>query len=278
MSEDREASIWEHISELVIRLRRIAIAFLISAVILSLIPAGSGGFLYVPLAAKLPSFIFELTVPKKIVTFNGKEYNVTVIPSTEFESVQLIAEGILLLGLMGTAPIAAREIWAYVEPALYPHEKRFAKRFMALFVLSFIAGILFAIFIAAPLIIRFMLKLYPPLVPSGYQFFLMIRISSIVDFVLKLAIAFGILFELPIVIYLLLAYGIIDPDYFNETTMKYIFLGSMLVGAILSPDPSGMGMLLIGLTLYLPLHVAVKLGKKKALERKQMEESYATYP
>jgi sec-independent protein translocase protein TatC len=254
------------------RLRRIAIAFLISALVLSLIPAGSGGFLYIPLAARLPSLILQLTVPSQIKTFNGKVYNVTIIPSTEFESIEIIAEGIMLLGLVGTAPVAAKEIWAYVEPALYPHEKKFAKKFMILFVLAFISGVFFALFIAAPLIVRFMLKLYPPLVPRGYQFLLMVRISSIVDFVLKLAIAFGLLFEVPIVIYLLLAYGIIDPDRFNSTTMKYIFLASMFVGAVLSPDPSGMGMVLIGLSLYLPLHFAVKLGKKKALERRRVQE------
>jgi len=276
LSEDREASLWEHISELIMRLRRIAIAFIISALILSLIPAGSGGFLYIPLAAKLPGLILQFTVPKQVKTFDGKVYNVTIMPGTEFESIQIIAEGVMLLGLVGTAPIAAREIWAYVEPALYPHEKKFAKKFMVLFVVAFIAGIFFALFIAAPLIVNFMLKLYPPLVPYGYQLMLPVRISSIVDFVLKLAMAFGLLFEVPIVVYLLLAYGIVDPDRFNTTTMKYIFLGSMLVGAILSPDPSGMGMVLIGLSLYLPLHVAVKLGKRKAMERRRMREEYAT--
>ncbi|ABM81330.1 twin-arginine translocase subunit TatC [Hyperthermus butylicus] len=276
MAEDREASIWEHLTELAIRLRRIIIAFIISALVLSVIPAGKGGLLYVPLAAKLPSLIVAHTVPKQITTFDGHTYNVTILPSTEFESIQIMVEGILLLGVMGSTPIAAREIWAYVEPALYPHEKRFAKRFMFLFVAAFLFGVFFAIYIVAPFIYTMMLKLYPPLVPSGYKFLLTIRISTVVDFVIKLAIAFGLLFETPIVIYLLLAYGIISPDHFTPTTMKYILLGTMIVGAIISPDPSGLGMLIIGLSLYIPLHIAIKLGKKKAQQRKQVEEAMAT--
>ena len=275
LAEDREASIWEHLTELAIRLRRIIIAFIVAATVLSLIPAGRGGLLYVPLAAKLPSLIVAHTVPSQITTFDGRTYNVTILPSTEFESIQIMVEGIMLLGVIGSAPIAAREIWAYVEPALYPHEKRFAKRFIFLFVAAFLFGVFFAIYVVAPLIVTMMLKLYPPLVPSGYTFLLTIRISTIVSFVLKLAIAFGILFETPIVVYLLLAYGIIDPGLFSKTTMKYIFLGTLIVGAIISPDPSGLGMLIIGLSLYAPLHIAVKLGKKKALQRKHVRETEA---
>ncbi|ALL01341.1 Sec-independent protein secretion pathway component TatC [Pyrodictium delaneyi] len=272
---DREASLWEHIEELIIRLRRIVIAFMVSAAILSLVPAGSGGLLYTPLVTKIPALIFAHTVPKQIKTLDGKVYNVTVLPSTEFESIQIMMQAVMLLGLIGAAPVAAREIWAYVEPALYPHEKAFAKKFIVLFVISFFFGVFFAIYIAAPLIVTMMLKLYPPLVPTGYEMILTVRISTIVGFVLKLALAFGLLFELPIVLYLLLAYGILDPEMFGKDTMKYIFLGTMILGAIISPDPSGLGMVLIGLSLYIPLHIAITLGKKRGLERRAIEEAKA---
>lgn len=270
---DKEASLWEHIEELIIRLRRIVIAFMVSAAVLSLIPAGGGGLLYTPLVTRIPALIFAHTVPKQIKTLDGKVYNVTVLPSTEFESIQIMMQAVMLLGLIGAAPIAAREIWAYVEPALYPHEKAFAKKFIILFVLSFFLGVLFAIYIVAPLIVTMMLKLYPPLVPTGYEMILTVRISTIVGFVLKLALAFGLLFELPIVLYLLLAYGILDPEMFGKDTMKYVFLGTMILGAIISPDPSGLGMVLIGLSLYIPLHIAITLGKKRGLERRAIEEA-----
>lgn len=272
---DKEASLWEHIEELIIRLRRIVIAFIMAAVILSLIPAGSGGMLYVPLIAKLPALIFAHTVPKQIKALDGHVYNITILPSTEFESIQIMMQAVLLLGAIGSAPIAAREIWAYIEPALYPHEKAFAKKFVVLFVLSFLFGVFFAIYIAAPLIVTMMLKLYPPLVPADYGFIMAVRISSIVGFVLKLALAFGLLFELPVVLYLLLAYGIVDPEMFGKDAMKYIFLGSMILGAIISPDPSGLGMLLIGFSLYLPMHIAITLGKKRGLERRALREAEA---
>jgi sec-independent protein translocase protein TatC len=271
---DREASIWEHIEELAVRLRRIVIAFFIAAAVLSMLPAGRGEFLYVPLIAKFPELIFQHVVPKTVEAFDGRVYNVTVIPTQATESIEILAQALFLLGFIGASPIIAKEIWEYIEPALYPHEKAFAKRYITLFIAAFLFGVFFGIYLVAPLIELMFLKLYPLYVPSEFknQFLLKVGVAEVVSFALKLGLAFGALFELPIVIYLLLAYGVVDPDMFNETTMKYIFLGTMVLGAIISPDPSGLGMLIIGLSLYIPIYVAVKLGKKRAIERKVAEE------
>ena len=271
---DREASIWEHVQELAIRLRRIVIAFFIAAMVLSLIPAGRGSFLYVPLIAKFPELIFNHVVPKRVEAFDGNVYNVTVIPTQATESIEILAQSLFLLGFIGASPIIAKEIWEYIEPALYPHEKAFAKRYITLFIAAFVFGVFFGIYLVAPLIELMFLKLYPLYVPQAFknQFFLRVGVAEVVSFALKLGLAFGALFELPIIIYLLLAYGVVDPEMFNEQTMKYIFLGTMILGAIISPDPSGLAMLIIGFSLYAPIYVAVKLGKKKALERKIAEE------
>jgi sec-independent protein translocase protein TatC len=271
---DREATIWEHIEELAIRLRRIVIAFFVAATVLSILPAGRGKFLYVPLIARFPELIFQHVVPKTVEAFDGNVYNVTVIPTQTTESIEILAQTLFLLGFIGASPIIAKEIWEYIEPALYPHEKAFAKKYIVLFILAFLFGVFFGIYLAAPLIEMMFLKLYPLYVPASFkdQFILKVSVSEVVSFALKLGLAFGALFELPIIIYLLLAYGVVDPDLFNETTMKYIFLGTMILGAIISPDPSGLGMLLIGFSLYIPIYVAVRLGKKRAIEKKVAEE------
>ena len=269
---DKEATIWEHLEELIIRLRRIVIAFIIATAILSALPAGfGGGKLYTPLITIFPRIIFRRVIPPQITAFNGKTYKVVVMPGSEFESIEILSYSAALLGMIGAAPIAAKEIWEYIEPALYPHEKQFMKRYVALFTIAFILGVIFAINVVAPLIYLMMYKLYPLFVPNGYTTLIKVEISRVVLFTLELALAFGLLFEIPIVIYLLLAHGILDPDIFTPTMMKYIFLGAMIVGAIISPDPSGLGMTLIGLSLYLPLHIAVHLGKKRAIERKTLE-------
>ena len=341
MVEDREASIREHLEELLIRLRRIIIAVMIASLILSILPAPGGSLLgYEPMAAALPRLIFSHVVPPVIEGFDGKLYRVLPISNDAFESISLLAQAIFILGVLGASPIIAKEIWEYIEPALYEHEKQFAKRYITLFIAAFAFGFFFGIYLVAPFIEQLMLKLYPLYIPEQYKetwnslspvpppgtaaggkgvgiavFIipfgpilvkviplaqlvhaggaggaaaaaqldpskfsmvpLRVSIGEVVSMALELGLAFGLLFELPIVIYLLLSRGILDPDMFSSETMKYIFVGTLLLGAIISPDPSGIGMLIIGLTVYIPLHVAVYLGKKKALERKLVEEAEA---
>jgi len=325
---DKEASIWEHLEELAVRLRRIIIALAISAAVLSLIPSGRGEFFYAPLVTRLPTLIFQHVVPPFVEAFDGRVYRVLPLPSSSFESISILALAIFLLGFIGASPVIAREIWGYIEPALYPHEKAFAKRYVTLFLLSFLFGVFFGIYIVAPLIELMMLKLWPLYIPEQYktgpamlvatpnysnssqpgivvlvEFLplgvamlkalpgvhaptptpaakmaaipISVSINEVVSFALKLGLAFGALFELPIVLYLLLAYGILDPDLFTTNTMKYIFLATMILGAVISPDPSGIGMLVIGFSLYLPLHVAIKLGKKRALKRQVVSHAEA---
>lgn len=318
----REATLWEHIEELAIRLRRIVIAFFVSAAVLSLVPAGGGESLYVPLVARLPMLIFQHVVPPYVEAFDGKTYKVLPIPMSSFESINILAQAIILLGLLGASPVIARELWAYIEPALYPHEKAFAKKYVFLFVLSFIVGVFFGMGVIAPFIQLTVLKLYPVYIPEAYKtgpspftnpgssgensltlvvtimpftpllvkiipltslnplgkielasIPITVSIGEVVSFTLMIGLVFGLLFELPVIIYLLLAYGILDPGLFTKETMKYIFLGTVIVGIIVSPDPTGLGALAIGLSLYLPLHVAVALGKKKAAKRARGEEA-----
>ncbi|MET1101629.1 MAG: twin-arginine translocase subunit TatC [Pyrodictiaceae archaeon] len=269
MTKDREAPLQEHLTELAIRLRRILIAIGLSAAILSALPAGFNGPVYVPLISKLPALLVSITVPKQIKTLDGKVYNVTIMPSGAFESLSILFYAAILMGVIGASPVIAREIWGFIEPALYPHEKRFVKRYVPLFVISFIAGSMLGIFLAAPLIMRLTLSLYPYFVPQGYPVIIKVGIDEAVSFAIEMAIAMGLIAESPIIAYLLLAYGIIDPGMIGKDTMKYIFLGSMVLGAIISPDPSGIGMIVIGLSIYLPLHIAIKLGIKAYHRRKE---------
>lgn len=280
----KEATIWEHLEELALRLRRSVIIFLVATAIVSLVPAnlvGSGssssdwfGF-YKPLILELPIIVFKHMVPPTIQAFDGRTYTVYVIPARGFESVEVIAISAILLGFIASSPFIARELWLYIEPALYPHEKKFAKTYGFLFVASFIFGVAIAYFLIAPMIYRMLLKLYPLIVSEEYSLFLALRVSEVVSFVVKISIAMGLFFEAPVVIYLLLSRGIIDPDMFGENTIKYLFLGVMILAAIISPDPSGLGMLSIGLILYLPLYTAIVLGKKRARERLESRVSEA---
>ncbi len=224
---------------------------------------------WTPLVVKLPQVIVGLVVPRE-VHIMGKTYKVVLMPADAFEVFKITLTTAIFIGLVLASPVMVKEIWEYIEPALYPHEKRAIKRYSAAFFGLFAFGVAFALFIVAPLIYRITLSLYPFFVPHGYSVLIRVSVAEVVEFTLELAAATGLLFEIPLVLYILLVHEVIRIETV-EKNMKYVFLASMILGAIISPDPSGIGMLVIGFAVYLPIHIAVKLAKRR-LEKKKEEE------
>ncbi|HIP66100.1 MAG TPA: hypothetical protein EYH08_06225 [Pyrodictium sp.] len=265
---EREAPLWDHIVELSIRLRRIVCAVLISSVVLSVLPANwnfnSG--VYVPLVSYFPSLIIQTVLPKQVGLF-GKTYNVVIMPESPFETFQIIFLSALLLGLVGASPIVAREVWAYLEPALYPHEKKMIKKLVVVSVGLFLFGVWLAVYIVAPWTLKITLSLYPFFVPQGYEAIIRVSVSDVVILTIELALALGIVFQVPLIMYYLLAGGILDPSIFSKDSMKIAFVVMLFIGAVISPDPSGLGMIAIAILLYLPFYIAVKLGEKAYYKR-----------
>lgn len=266
--EGHEAPLWEHVVELGVRLRRMLYAVLILSIVLSVLPANwdfeSG--VYVPLASYFPSLIIQTVLPKQVGLF-GKTYDVVIMPESPFESLQIILLSALLLGLIGASPIIAREVWAYLEPALYPHEKKMIKKLVFVSVGLFLFGVWLGVYIVAPWTLKITLSIYPFFVPQGYEAIIRVSVSDVVVLAIELALALGIVFQTPLVIYHLLAGGILTPSMFSGESMKIAFVVMLFVGAVISPDPSGLGMIVIALLLYLPFYIAVKLGEKAYYKR-----------
>ncbi len=275
MSSDKEAPITEHLAELAYRLRRILLALAVASVAASLLPSNFSLTSYKPLITSLPSAIVELVVPQNITSLDGRTFTVKIMPASPFESFDIMAKTALLLGVLTALPFIAREVWAYIEPALYPHEKALIKKFVGAFTALFIAGAAFGLFIVAPWIMKFMLSLYPIFTPPEYELLIPVGVDEALSFAVGLAIVFGLLFEAPLIVYVLLAYGIVEPEAFSEKTMKAIFVALLVVAAIISPDPSGLTMLLLAAALYLPVYIAVKLGIRAYTARHRDEKAKA---
>ncbi len=273
MSE-KEAPLREHLVELGVRVRRSIIAILVASLLVSIAPSPLSLPAYKPLVMEVPAQIVSIVVPRNITAFDGRNYTVKLMPTTPFESIDIMVKTSILLGLVTASPYVVYEIWGFVEPALYPHEKKLVRRYGAVFVLLFLSGVGFGLLIVVPWIVRFTLSLYPLLTPVGYELIIPVSIDDVIGFTVGVSAVFGILFETPLVVYLLLAYGIVEPSVFSGNTMKLIFVALLVVSAMISPDPSGLGMLALASALYLPIHVAVKLGKRAYEKRRvRMEEA-----
>ena len=120
------------------------------------------------------------------------------------------------------------QIWAFVAPGLYKHEKRLVMPLLASSSLLFYCGVAFAYFVVFPLVFGFFTSIAPIDVEIATD------IASYLDFILALFMAFGIAFEIPVAIILLVWTGAVDPDDLRKKR-PYIVFRAFVVGMFLTP-------------------------------------------
>ncbi len=134
----------------------------------------------------------------------------------------------ILAGLVLASPIIVYQIWSFLAPALERHEKRAIIPALYLGVVLFAAGVLMAYYMALPVTLRFLLFF-------GTDYFdPMLRAGDYFGFVTKLLMAFGVLFELPVVIMILSALGLVTPAFLRAKRRHAIVIITILA-SLLSP-------------------------------------------
>jgi sec-independent protein translocase protein TatC len=158
-----------------------------------------------------------------------------------------------IIGIVFALPVILYQIWAFVAPALYPKEKRIVIPVLAGATMLFVAGVALAYFIVLPLTLRFLLSLQTGSLES------MISAADYFGFAASMSLAFGVTFELPIVIVALTALGVLEP----RTLIRYrrhavvlCFVGA----AVITPGGDLMSMTALAVPLYLLYELSVLLS------------------
>jgi sec-independent protein translocase protein TatC len=159
----------------------------------------------------------------------------------------------LLLAIMISIPMVLYQLWAFVAPALFRHEKRLAKPLLLSSVFLFYAGCAFAYFVVFPLVFGFMNRV----APEGVA--VMTDISKYLDFVMTLFLAFGIAFEVPIATILLIATGVTTTDRL-AAWRPYIIVGAFAVGMLLTP-PDVISQTLMALPMWLLFEIGIVMSR-----------------
>lgn len=154
----------------------------------------------------------------------GTSMIATDVTSPFLVPFKLAMYGAILLSM----PFILHQAWAFISPGLYQHEKRFAVPLLATSVLLFYAGVAFAYFVVFPLLFAF----FTSIAPEGVA--VMTDISRYLDFIITLFIAFGLSFELPIAIMLLVWSGMATVEALAEKR-PYIVVGCFVLGMFLTP-------------------------------------------
>lgn len=204
--EQGKMSFFDHLTELRTR------------IVWSLVPAGVG---------LLISLYFTTTV-MRFLSGHLKTELVFTTPTEAFWTYMKVA---MIMGLFIAMPIILWNVWAFVAPGLHKHERKYAAPFVIIGSLLFIGGGAFAMLVVVPFAISF-------LVSFGQDQGLrpMITISSYIDFILKFTLAFGVVFEMPVVITLLSMLGVVTPQFLSKNR-KYAILINFVIAAILTPTP-----------------------------------------
>ncbi len=149
-------------------------------------------------------------------------------------------------------PYVLYQVWSFIAPGMYRHEKRLAVPLLASSIVLFYAGAAFAYFVVFPLIFAFFTSVAPD------DIAIMTDINSYLNFVLKLFFAFGLAFEIPIAAVLMIWAGITTPEALAGKR-PYIIVGCFVFGMLLTP-PDIISQSLLAVPMWLLFEVGVYFG------------------
>jgi sec-independent protein translocase protein TatC len=248
MRQDEKQSFLSHLEELRKRLIYCAISVGIGFLVTYIFSEDIFTILIMPLKKSLPA-------SDKLIFTNLPEMFITYIKTS------------FIAGILLSSPVIFYQMWMFIAPGLYQNEKRYVVPFVLFSTILFVGGALFGYFIVFPFGFRFFLGYandYIQALPSVKQYF---------SFSTKLLFAFGIVFELPVVIYFLSRMGIVSVSFLRKNR-KYAILLTFIMGAILTP-PDVITQCMMALPLLLlyevGIIVAMMAGKKKEKEKEAQE-------
>lgn len=223
-----------HLIELRNRLLKIVLGFVL--VFIGLFPFANKiyALLAAPMLAKLPA---------------GGQMIATAVTTPFFVPMKVAMMAAFIISL----PHTLYQIWAFVSPGLYQHEKKLMVPVIAASTLLFIIGMAFAYFAVFPTVFGFVVGS----APAGVA--VMTDISEYLDFVMTLFMAFGLAFEVPIAVVLIARFGWVSIAQLKEAR-SYVVVGAFILGAIFTPpDIISQFMLAVPLWLLYELGILVAL-------------------
>ena len=161
---------------------------------------------------------------------------------------------VFLLAAFLTVPYWLYQVWSFVAPGLYKKERRFGRPLLISSILLFYAGVAFAWFIVFPLLFAF----FAGVAPEGVS--ISTDISRYLSFIIALFFAFGLAFEVPIVILLLVASGFADTKTLSRKR-PYFIVAAFVIGMLLTP-PDVISQTLLALPMWLLFEIGLLLARR----------------
>ena len=175
----------------------------------------------------------------------------------------------LIMALILCSPVTFYEIWAFVEKGLYRKEKIYISLTLVFGVIFFIGGVAFCYFMVLPTTLKFFMRIAISDVSS------MISIKSYISFINTMLLCFGVVFEMPVLVFLLSKLEILTPDFLKKNRGLLIVVIFILAAVITPPDVVSQIMLAVPMILLLQLSIFICTIVYKTNRKKQTAETAA---
>ncbi|MGJ9456765.1 twin-arginine translocase subunit TatC [Oceanobacillus sp. CF4.6] len=198
-------------------------------------------------------FIVGFIYVKDIYWFfvNGIDLELTAISPTEIIWIYFTMAG--LVAIVGTIPILAYQVWAFIKPGLTKHERKSSLSYIPALFLLFILGLVFGYVVFIYLIMPFLLSL------NDDMFNIMFTVDRYFKFLLRVTLPFAVLFELPIIAMFLTSLGIITPDFMIKNR-KYAYFILIVIGVLITP-PDFVLQIVVAVPLIILFEISIQLSK-----------------
>ena len=252
-NNDNAQSFWDHLDELRSCLIRMIIAVLVCGVVAFCF---KDLLFKIILAPKEASFVTFRLIER--LTGESSDFSLTLINIDLAQQFIIHMKVAFYFGLLCVMPYILYELFRFVAPALYTSEKKYAVKALVGGCLMFFAGVLLNYFIIYPVTVRFL---------GSYQVNAevanIISLESYISALLMLSLTLGILFEIPILCWLLAKFGIL-----TEVPMKkyrrHAIVVILILAAIITPTADAFTLTLVALPIYLLYEVSILIVKKTA--------------
>lgn len=170
-----------------------------------------------------------------------------------------------MASILVTIPFFLYQIWSFIAPALYGHERRLIWPFLFVSAVLFYSGIAFAYFVIFPMLFHFFARI----APQGVQ--LSPDISEYLDFTIKLLLVFGGLFEIPVIMVLLVSTGVVAYERFVKYR-SYAIVAAFIIGMLLAP-PDVLSQTVLAVPIWLLYEVGILFSRLVKTRLKTRQKS-----
>ena len=243
--DDAQMSFWEHLDVL----RDSIIRMVVAAVVLGVV------------AFCLKEPLFDIVLAPKdsdFITYRwlgGEAFSINLINTGLAEQFLIHMKVALMVGILVASPYILFLLFRFIAPALYENERRYSVRITVAAYAMFLLGIVVNYFIIFPLTVRFLGTYQVSETVSN-----MLTISSYIDTLMMMSLIFGIIFEIPVVSWLLAIFGLLKASWMSQYR-RHAVIAILILAAAITPTGDALTLVIVALPIWLLYEVSILIVK-----------------